>query len=244
MDAVERSSRARAAICAAALMLSTSGGAASALSPQDVAALMQAMIVMARLWNQAMGGTGASLGFDWASVLDSSALPYGAWASQPWAAPGLQPWSAMPGAWGSPSPGVTGLPWAGTSMAPWPSGNIPTPWSGNNPAPGTLGAGVSAPPGGAPKAAGPGANRADRLSGLWVAANGTTLWIQDERFILLRGGEVLGLGTLRLQGSQLWMRDARTGASQRYTIRLNAQGLTIRDSLGRAVQYQLARALH
>ncbi len=205
-----------ALLCAAAVALAPPARAAATLNPMDMAALMQAMVVMARLWNQVMGGTGAGMGLDWSTVLGGGALPYGAWASQPW--------NSTPGGWGPMPPGSPGPVWPG-------AGNASVPGSSTGVRPGGAASGVPGAGAAAP-------NLATQLSGLWVAANGSTLWVQGERFILMRKGQILGTGTLRLRGSVLWMRDGRTGASKRYTAWFTGQTLTIGDAAGRSVTYR------
>jgi hypothetical protein len=134
--------------------------------------------------------------------------------------------STLPhGAWSNPPawPGAAMQPWTGTGM----------PWSGTPggavsqaPRPGTRGAAGTPPPG------------TGSLDGLWMAPNGVVLWIQGERFILMRSGQALSLGTLRFQGGRLTLRDGRTGIARQYAATLDATGLTLRDALGRTVTYR------
>lgn len=187
MAAAEEVHRGRAWVLAALLALPPGAGA-SALSPGDMAALMQAMTVMMRLWNQVMGGTG----LDWSSAWGGATWPYGLPASPGWT--GTRPWSGM-------------QPWGGT-----PSRSTP----------------------GTP----PAADRTARLDGLWMADTGAILWIQGGRFILMRSGRLLGIGTLRWMGTTLWMRDPRSGQSQRYTAHLEGPALVITDGRGRSVRYR------
>ncbi len=201
--AIDRRRLLRGALAGLLCLTATPGPAAPTLSAADLAVLTQAMWVMARLWNQALGGTGGGLGLDWNTWTGAGTLPFSA---GPWA--GATPWR---GSWTPSNPTTPGNP-------PW------SPWPG---------AGTTArPPAPIPQGQGP------ALDGLWMAASGVVLWIQGERFILMREGRVLSLGTVRLEGKRLWLRDARTGLTQGYTAAFDGQRLTLSDARGRSVQYR------
>lgn len=239
-----------------ALAAHTGQGDASAnLGPQDMAAMMQGMASMMKLWNAFSSGSGTDFSgaFSPRSAFDSGSWvdPWGssAWSSVPGLAGGgwSGPWSGMPsipgGGWpmsgavpgaGWPMPG-TGMPGGGWPM----TGGVP---GGGWPMTGGVPAGSARVPGlqvpGAPWSRP--ARTVTPVEGKWQGANGEWLEFRSDRFRLAapEGGALAG--SFLVHGDRLVAYVAEANVTRLYQFEVRGDYLALKDEAGQLLLFRRA----
>jgi hypothetical protein len=196
---------------------------ATSVGPQDMAAMMQGMLTMMKLWNA----------FSSASDMDfqgafspRSALGGSSW-SDPWSA---VPWMGMPWADGT---GVPSLPWSG-------SGGVPgLPWSGVGPMPGMPGAGGR----GVPRMPGVAPSRpvSSALEGRWQGASGEWLEFRGDRFQLGAPQKGQISGTFLVHGDRLVAYVPQADTTRLYRFERRGAYLALMDESGQVLLFRRAR---
>ena len=219
---------------------------ATGLGPTDMAAMMQGMMAMMKLWNAFTGGSDFSLGgsFSPSSVFQGSQWsdPWtGAAMASPWANPlagpmgGGMPWGGAPG----------GMPWGG---APWQGLSALGPMAGGVPGmtamPGAL-PGLSPTPGGLPFAPGAGGRGAGRapgpLEGRWVGESGDAVEFRGERFRLGAQGRGQVTGTFLVHSDRLVLYVPEADTTRLYRFERRGEYLALQDDSGQTLIFRAAR---
>ncbi len=231
--------------------------AATGLGPQDMAAMMQGMLAMMKLWNAFTGGSDFSLGgsFSPSSVFQGSQWsdPWtGAAAMSPWSNPwgsalaGGMPWSSpMSGAmpWGGTPGGMPlggGVPWQGFSALAPMAGGVP----GMAAMPGGM-PGLSSVPAGVPFGPGAGGRAAGRapgpLEGRWVGESGDAVEFRGERFRLGGQGRGQVTGTFLVHGDRLVLYVPEGDTTRLYRFERRGEYLALQDDSGQVLLFRASR---
>ncbi len=227
--------------------------AATGLGPQDMAAMMQGMMAMMKLWNAFTGGSDFSLG---GSFSPSSMFQGSQW-SDPWsgaaaASPWANPWAGAMGGvpWSSPM----GMPWAGApggvpwGAAPWQGLSAGGPMAGGVPGmapmPGAM-PGVSPVPGSLPFGPGSGGRGGGRatgpLEGRWVGESGDAVEFRGERFRLGAQGRGQVTGTFLIHGDRLVLYVPEGDTTRLYRFERRGEYLALQDDSGQTLIFRAAR---
>lgn len=187
--------------------------------------MMRAMLVMGKMWNS-MFGDGA---WDFATSMMGGSSPIDGLGSFPMSGGSF---GSMMGMTDPMSFWSSGMGGTSSSMMPW-QGAIPgmsgasipfgMPW-----APGA---------GHAPWGGGGGATPRG-LQGTWIGVNDTLLMIEKNRFMLYVGEQLAGIGTLKLNGQTLMVRDAISRQGRAYRLSLRGGMMTWTERGGRTQRFR------
>lgn len=238
--------------CLLALLLSGAGPArpSSVLTPDDIAVMMRAMLVMTKLWNAAQGVDTGDYSYGNYGGSGAGGWPQALSYATPWtggntaSVPGMAMWPYMASMMGLGSAAMSSyFPGAanGSNSNPWLSlpGNFLSPWSAGSTWPGARR--LSSVPltlMGLPQAWGTAATTARPRNGTWLSANGNLMSIQGERFVFEDPESVSGYGRIEMQGDRIVLHDQLSGSSGAYRIRLAHDQFTLQDEHGRTQTFQ------
>jgi hypothetical protein len=213
-----------------------------------MAAMMQGMAAMMKLWNAFNGGSDFSLGgsFSPSSVFQGSpwADPWtGAAAMTPWSSP----WASALGAGGMPWSSALGggMPWGGV---PWQGLSALGPMAGAAPGmaamPGAV-PGLSSMPGAMPFAPGMGGQGAGRaggpLEGRWVGESGDALEFRGDRFRLGSQGRSGVTGSFLVHGDRLVLYLPEGDTTRLYRFERRGEYLALQDDSGQVLLFRASR---
>ena len=240
------------ALCLLTALLAGPGPArpSSVLTPDDIAVMMRAMLVMTKIWNAAQGvdtgdygnyGNYGNYGAGWPQAL-SYATP---WTGNSTSAPGMAMWPYMAAMMGLGSAAMSSyLPGAsnGSNSSPWLAslpGNFLNPWSTVSTWPG-IGSLSSTPLSlmGLSQPWGMASMNARPRDGTWLSANGNLMSIQGEHFVFEDSESVSGYGWIEVQGGRIVLHDQLSGSSGAYRIKLGYDQFTLLDEHGRTQTFQ------